>query len=81
MSDFRTSQVFAVNLTIGAVLWTNSDIREPQGIVSYGGEYVLVTKQSQMTNLRILHVNTVQCKETLCVFFYHILIMLNPLQS
>ena len=58
VSDYETSKVFAVNLTTGAVLWTNSDISKPQGIVSYGSEHVLVTKQSESTNIWILNVNT-----------------------
>ena len=58
VSDNDSSRVFAVNLTSGVVLWTNSDIRYPQGIVSYGSEYVLVTNRSTTTNIWILNVNT-----------------------
>ena len=50
--------MFAVNLTTGAALWTNTDIRCPQGIVSYGSEHLLVNKDSNKTELWILNVNT-----------------------
>ena len=60
VSDCDMSQVFAVNLTTGAVLWTNSDIINPQGIVSYGSEHVLVTKCGENTQLWILNANTGQ---------------------
>ena len=56
VSDYNTSRVFAVNLTTGAVLWTNSDISKPQGIVFYGREHVLVTKECKQTQLWSLDV-------------------------
>ena len=62
VSDWWPSRVFAVNLTTGAVLWTNSDISEPRGIVSYGSEHVLVTKLGFQTQLSILNVHTGQYK-------------------
>ena len=62
VSDWESSQVFAVNLTTGAVLWTNSDISRPQGMVSYGSEHVLVTKLGFQTQLSILNVHTGQYK-------------------
>ena len=58
VSDYNSCKVFSVNLTTGAVLWINSDISGPQGIVSYGSEHVLVIKQSQTTNIRIININT-----------------------
>ena len=59
VSDNNSSRVFAVNLTTEVVLWTNSDISSrPQGIVSYGSEYVLVTIRRTTTNIWILNVNT-----------------------
>ena len=60
VSDYDISPVFAVNLTTEAVLWTNSDIINPQGIVSYGSEHVLVTKTDSNTQLWILNANTGQ---------------------
>ena len=60
VSDNNSDQVFAVNLTTGGVLWTNSNIFAPQGIVSYGAEYLLVTRYRKNTKLRILNANTGQ---------------------
>ena len=61
VSDHQSSQVFAVNLTTGAVLWTNRDIRKPQGIASYGSEHVLVTKADSTTQLWVLNADTGMC--------------------
>ena len=60
VSDYDSDRVFAVNLTTRAVLWTNSDIINPQGIVSYGSEHILVTKTDSNTQLWILNANTGQ---------------------
>ena len=64
VSDHQSSQVFAVNLTTGAALWTNSDIRKPQGIASYGSEHVLVTKAGGTTQLWVLNADTGMCRLT-----------------
>ena len=61
VSDSQSSQVFAVNLTTGAVLWTNRDIRKPQGIASYGSEHDLVTKADRTTQLWVLSADTGMC--------------------
>ena len=60
VSDNDSEQVFAVNLTTEAVLWTNNDISGPQGIVSYGAEYLLVAEAGEDTQLWILNANTGQ---------------------
>ena len=58
ISSYDASQVFAVNLTAGAVIWTNSGIRKPQGIANYGSDYVLVTNASFQTQLWTLDAKT-----------------------
>ena len=58
VSDWKSSRVFAVNLSTGTVVWANSDIREPAGIASFGSKFLMVSKRLTTTRLWVLNADT-----------------------
>ena len=56
-SDHNSSKVFRVNINTGDVMWTCSDIKEPQGITVYGRGYVLVARNN-CSSVKVLDIKT-----------------------
>ena len=56
-SDYESSKVFRVNISTGHVMWTCSDIVEPQDITCYGRRYVLVASRCHST-VKVLDIKT-----------------------
>ena len=56
-SDYKSSKVFRVDINTGHVMWTCSDIKEPQGITIYGRGYVLVARNN-CSSVKVLDIKT-----------------------
>lgn len=61
ISDHISSKVFKLNLTTGAILWTHTNIQNPQGVTLLGPHHVAVSARVNGTKVWILNLSTGGC--------------------
>ena len=58
LTNYNQSKVFKLNLTSGEVEWTCTDIPNPEGVVCYGRDYVIVYSYTGPEGIWILNQKT-----------------------